>query len=586
MSTPIQTAPATLTAALARQANATPDALSFAYLPDGLTEATRLTWAELNERTLALAAVLAARVPAGGRVMLLVAPGLENVIATQACFAARLVGVPVAPPNPRKPAAGVAGLQRVALDAGVRCVLTTTDLAAALKDSLSGAPALALQPWVFVDEAPRSAPSTTLPEPTPGDLAYLQYTSGSTSDPRGVMLTHGQFTHNVEMIRERWAMTGDDRSYSWLPPWHDMGFVSGILSGIWEGIPTYLAPPAAIARRPHHWLQSLSDLRITVSGAPDFMYRACATHATPELLAGLDLSRWRRACSGSEPVRASTLRMFDEAFRSTGFASSAFAASYGMAESTLAVTTTAADEPLRLTSFSRDALAAGQASRIESDAPGAVEMVGCGAPCSSQEIAIVDPATTQRLPDGAVGEAWTRGASVGLGYWLRAEETDATFRAEIEGEPGEPWLRTGDVAFVDDGHLFIAGRLKDVIILNGVKRHAVDLELAAQESHPALATRAAAAFSVDDGAAERVVVVLEAPKAELDAEQAGALMTAIRRAIASTFDVQPARIVLAANGSIPKTTSGKVQRGATRVGLDEGKIPVAWEWTATRTKPA
>ncbi len=577
---------ATLTTILADRANTMPDALSYAFRPDGLNETARLTWAQLHERTLALAAILAARVPTGSRVMLLVAPGLENVIATQACFAARMVGVPVAPPNPRRAALGMAGLQRVAVDAGVRAVLTTSDLAATLRPQLSAAPALSLHPWIFVDEAPTSAPSTTLPASEPTELAYLQYTSGSTSDPRGVMLTHAQFMHNLAIMRECWQMHARDVSYTWLPPWHDMGLVAGLFCGIYEGIPTHIAPPNAIARRPHHWLQSISDLRVTVSGAPDFMYRASAALATPEFLAGLDLSAWRRACSGSEPVRASTLRAFSEAFASTGFDTNALAPSYGMAESTLAVTTNPAGDPLRLETFDRAALAAGEAQIVATGAPDGVEMVGNGRAGTGQEIAIVDPVTHRRLADGQVGEVWTRGASVGLGYWLRAEETERTFGGEIDGEPGIRWLRSGDVAFISEGHLFIAGRMKDVIILNGVKRHAVDIELAAQESHPALATRAAAVFSVDDGTAERVVVVLEAPKDPLTDEQAGALLAAVRRAVATNFEVQPTRVALVSTGSIPKTTSGKVQRGATRAGLAAGEIPIAWEWNATRGKAA
>lgn len=572
----------TLTSLLARRAERCPDELAYAFLPDGLHETERMTWGQLSCRSLGLAARLVERVPAGGRVLLLLEPGLELVVAVHACFAARLVGVPAAPPAGRQRVQGLGALQRVATDAGVVAILTTAAMATALQPDLAAAPPLAEQPWLLVDgqDAAVSGPPPALPAPARGDLAYLQYTSGSTSVPRGVMLTHEQFLRNLEGQRERWRVHGGSSVYSWLPPWHDMGLVAGLMTGLHNGVPTYLAPPAAIGRRPLRWLQAISDLRVTMSGAPDFMFRLCAARATPEFVASLDLSAWEMAFSGAEPVRASTVAAFTAAFAPAGLRPTAITASYGLAEATLLVTAPAVAAAPTVRTFDRASLGLGQARERGDGMP----LVSCGSAVAGQQVVIVDPTSRTRTADGEVGELWTRGASTALGYWQRPDATEQTFAATIVGEPGA-WLRTGDLAFIDRGEVFIAGRLKDVVIANGANHHAIDIELVVQESHAALATRATAAFALEGDAAERLVIVIETPSDGLAADEAQDALTAARRAVAGAFDLMPERIVLVPSGEIPKTTSGKVQRGQTRDALTADQLPISWEWSALRASP-
>jgi acyl-CoA synthetase (AMP-forming)/AMP-acid ligase II len=580
----LHTSAPTLTGVLAERAAQMPDALAYAFLPDGLEEAGRLTWGELQERALGLAGQLRERVPAGSRVLLLLLPGLETVIAQQACFAAGMVGVPAALPNPRRKAHGLELIQLAAADAGVACVLSTTPVAQFLSAELPAVPALADAPWLLVDEAPRSAPSAPLPDPDPSALTYLQYTSGSTGHPRGVMLTQRTLLANLAVIQDTWQLDGSSRLYSWVPPWHDMGLVAGLLLGAYVGAPTYVVPPLAIARKPLNWLKAITDLEITLSGAPDFMYRGCAERLNDETRKGLDLSSWSSAYFGSEPVKPATVKAFTAAAAPIGLRPEVLSACYGMAESTLIISNGDLSELPVIRHFDRERLGAGEVVPVE---PGerSIEMVGNGHPHPSQGLAIVDPDTLRRTPPDRVGEIWTNGPSVAEGYWQNPEATEATFHARIEGDDdGARWLRSGDSGFIFDGELYISGRRKDVLIVNGVNHHAVDVETASQLSHPLLANRPATAFTADlAGITDRIVVVIELPadEAATAPETSDELVTAVRRAIAGAFDFMPQRIVLVPRGAIPKTTSGKVQRQRCRELLTAGLLPVTREWAAT-----
>ncbi len=587
-------APATrqqlLSAALAEHAAQTPDGLAYAYLPDGLNEAARLTWAELQTRALGLAAVLRDRIDAGDRALLLLPAGLDFVVATQACFLAGVVGVAVAPPAPRTAARDLANVALLAADADAALVLTIPELDAAVATAAAAFPVLAplaALPMIHVAEAPAEAVDPWWAAPDPSDLAFLQYTSGSTSAPRGVMLTHAVLAaHAAEINALVLGRAGDcpDQTYTWTPPWHDMGLVNGIFSGLASGNPTRIAPPHAIARRPLTWLQALSDFEITASGGPDFIYRLCAERATPEFAESLDLSRWKTAYCGAEPIRPTTPAVFSNAFAAAGFRPGVFDPGYGLAEAVLLVTSPPSDEvePARTVDFDRDALARGVALPAEAGSTSVFPLVDNGIPLPATEVAIVDPQSHRRLEEGQVGELWINRFTVGSGYWRREEETEAAFRAEIDGEPGTAWLRTGDLGFFHDRGLFIAGRIKDVLIINGVNLHAVDIESVAKESHPELHARPATAFGVrsDQTGGEGLVLAIEVPRAPLDDAALDAAFTAARRAIASTFGLQAQRVVGIASGQIPKTTSGKVQRAACRQALAAGELEVVWEWTA------
>lgn len=580
------TRPRTLSAALTEHAAQTPNDLAYALLPDGLNEAARLTWSELHTRALGLAALMRDRIDAGDRALLLLPAGLEFVVATQACFLAGVVGVAVAPPAPRRAERELANVARIAADADASLVLTIPELDALIASAAAGVPSLAALPMIHVAEAPAEAVDPWWAAPDPDDLAYLQYTSGSTSAPRGVMLTHRVLAdHATEINTLHLPQSRDagDHNYTWLPPWHDMGLVSGLFCGLIAGTPTRVVPPHAIARRPLTWLQALSDLQVTASGGPDFLYRLCAERATPEFAESLDLSRWKSAYCGAEPIRATTADTFSAAFAAAGFRREVFDPAYGLAEAVLVVASPSRKVmPARTVEFDRDALSRGVALPAEPGSTSVFPLVDNGVCLPTEELAIVDPQTHRRLEEGQLGELWVNRPTVGAGYWRREEETEATFRAQLDGEPGKQWLRTGDLCFFHDGGLFIAGRIKDVLIINGVNHHAVDIEIVAKESHPAFHSRPATAFGVrhEQSGAEQLVLVIEAPSAPMDDAAADAALTAVRRAIAAAFDLQPQRVVVAAAGQIPKTTSGKVQRAACRDALASGELDALWEWTA------
>ncbi len=587
------TRPSTLTAALADHAARAPHELAYAFLADGLVETDRLTWAQLHDRALGLAALLRDRLDAGDRALLLLPAGLDVVIATQACFAAGVVGVTVAPPSSKRTARDLATIDRIAADADASLVLTTPELEQVLRDDAADLPSLAALPALRVADAPAEPVDPWWAPPAADDLAYLQYTSGSTSAPRGVMLSHRTLAEHAVLVNEHHfplSRERGDQGYSWLPPWHDMGLIAGIFCGLAAGTPTRLAPPQAIGRRPLSWLQAISDFGITVSGGPNFVYALCSARATPEQVEALDLSRWHTAFCGAEPIRASTADAFRRTFAPAGLRPEAFNAGYGLAEAALVVTAHGpAVSTSRTVAFERDALARGIALPADDAAVPATVLVECGVPAPPDQLAIVDPQTHRRLFEGQLGELWVSGPTVADGYWRREAETAAIFGAEIDGEPGTAWLRTGDLCFLHEDRLFIAGRAKDVVIVNGVNHHAIDLELVATESHPALTGRPATAFasaSADPAAGpEQLVVVIEAPSTPLDEAAAADALTAVRRAIAAAFDFPPHRVVVTGAGLIPKTTSGKVQRSACRDALASGELPVLWEWTAPERSP-
>lgn len=585
------TRPSTLTAVLAEHAARTPHDLAYAFLPDGLEEAGRLTWAELQARALGLAALLRDRLDAGDRALILLPAGLDLVVAMQACFAAGVVGVTVAPPSPKRVARELATVARIAADAEASLLLTSQELEGTLAAAASTVPALTALPTLRVADAPADPVDAWWAPPAPDDLAYLQYTSGSTSAPRGVMLSQRALAAHTAQINEvQWPISRDagDQGYTWLPPWHDMGLIAGLFTGLLAGTPTRIAPPHAIGRRPLLWLEAISRLGITISGGPDFVYRLCSERATPEQVAGLDLSRWRTAFCGAEPVRASTADGFRRTFAPAGLRPDAFNPSYGLAEAALMVTSHAPTAGASVSvAFDRDALARGIAVPAEDADGSATILVDCGTAAGADQLAIVDPRTHRRLSDGQIGELWVNGPTIAAGYWRREADTAATFAAEIDGEPGTSWLRTGDLCFLDGGRLFIAGRAKDVLIVNGVNHHAIDLEIVAKESHPLLASRPAAAFALPGAGQgpERLALVIESPSTPLDDATAAAALTAMRRAIASAFDFQPHRVVVTGAGLIPKTTSGKVQRSACRDALASGELPALWQWTAPERSP-
>jgi amino acid adenylation domain-containing protein len=537
--------PSTLAGMLQVRAAAQPDREAYLFLGDGELETERLTWGELDGRARAIAAALRESVPSGGRALLLYPPGLEFVAAFFGCLYAGVVAVPAYPPrlNDRSQSR----LRSIARDASPGAALTTTPIAAASGFLIERVTELSCCRWIATDALPPAPPDTApdLPEPDPSSIAFLQYTSGSTAAPKGVMVTHANLVHNERMIGEAFAMDEDSVVVGWLPLYHDMGLIGNVLQPLHAGARCVLMSPVSFLQRPRRWLEAIHRYRGTTSGGPNFAYELCLRKASPE---GLDLSSWRLAFNGAEPVRASTLERFAEAFAPAGFRREAFYPCYGLAEATLFVS---GGDP-------------GRAPRI--DPP----RVGSGHAWMDQRIVIADPETREELPGGTEGEIWVAGPSVAAGYWGNPEATERDFRARL-ADGGGPFLRTGDLGFLD-GELFVTGRIKDLIILRGRNHYPQDIELTAERSHPDIHPGGGAAFSVEIAGEERLVLVQEVERRR-DQDFDG-IAEAVRRAVAEEHEVQPYEVVLVRSGTVPKTSSGKVQRHAARVRYLSGELAV------------
>ncbi|MFP2926241.1 fatty acyl-AMP ligase, partial [Pyxidicoccus sp. 3LG] len=404
-------------------------------------------------------------------------------------------------------------------------------------------------------------------------MAFLQYTSGSTGSPRGVVLTHANLLHNSHAIQRCFEHDSNSVGVIWLPPYHDMGLIGGILQPLHVGFPVVLMSPLDFLARPMRWLQAVSRYRATTSGGPNFAYELCVRKATPELVSQLDLSSWSLAFNGAEPLHPATLQRFRETFAPCGFRPEAVYPCYGLAEATLIASGgRKAALPLQH-SVRKDALEANEAVPVSSTDAGALTLVGCGTRLPDQELLIVEPQGRLPLPEGRVGEVWLRGPSIARGYWNRPEETEATFHARRADDPAAgPYLRTGDLGFLRDGELFITGRLKDLIIVRGRNHYPHDLERTAVACHAALRPGCSAAFGVEATGGEQLVLVQEVDTRK--AFDAAALTEAIREAVAAEHGVVLHAVVLIEPGSLPKTSSGKVQRRATRAAWLEGQLQV------------
>jgi acyl-CoA synthetase (AMP-forming)/AMP-acid ligase II len=420
--------------------------------------------------------------------------------------------------------------------------------------------------WVFPEEIPAAADDGAPPaRPQRGDIAFLQYTSGSTAAPKGVMVGHGNLIANSEMIRIAFANTRRSTYVSWVPLYHDMGLIVNVLQSLYVGALCVLMAPAAFLQRPLDWLRAIGEFRAEVAGGPNFAFDHCVARYRAGEMAGIDLSCWKLAFNGAEPVRADTLARFAATFAPHGFAATTPYPAYGMAEATLLISGGRRGAGPVLRRVSRQAL---QQNRV---APPAREedaqlLVGCGRPLAGEDLAIVDPQSGRRCAAGEIGEIWVRGPHVAQGYWHNPEATRASFAGRIAGEDFSAWLKTGDLGFLDAaGEVFITGRIKDLIIIRGVNHYPQDIEHTAETCHPALRRHGAAAFGVNDATGEeRLVVVQEVERGFRHRLDPREIAATIRAAIIREHDLAPYRIVLIRPGTLPQTTSGKIQRGLAR----------------------
>ena len=560
--------PTTLIELLNKRAQNQPDQIGYTFLKDGETEEINLTYAELEQRVRGIAAKLQNR--AGERALLLYPTGLDYIAAFFGCMYAGVVAVPTYPPRRNSSDARLAA---IATEAGATVVLTINEILSDMSTRLVHTPELKDLHWVATDNLPTEIGSTwQAPDIHSYTLAFLQYTSGSTSTPKGVMVSHGNVLHNLEDIKQRSEVTPKTVSVTWLPSFHDMGLIEGLLQPLYTGYRVIFMPPVSFLQKTLRWLETISRYQATHSGGPNFAYDLCARKITPQQRETLDLSHWHLAYSGAEPIQKKTLEQFVETFQPCGFQANFFYPCYGLAENTAGVSAGIVKKGPIYCTIEAKALEKGQIVEISPMVEEVKYLIGCGHCATDTICVIVDPNSLTRCQPDIVGEIWISGPCVAQGYWNRPDETEQTFQAYLADTGDGPFLRTGDLGFFKNGELFVTGRLKDIIIVRGRNYYPQDLELTVEKSHPTLNAGSCAAFSVEKEGEERLVVAQEVERTALRKLDVDEVVNAIRQAISEQHELQVYAVLLLKTTTIPKTSSGKIQRRACRAGFLDGTL--------------
>ena len=551
--------------------------LAYRYIQDNDADLVTVSYSELDRRARAIGAWLESFGARGERALLLYPPGLDYIAAFFGCLYAGVTAVPAYPPRLNRP---VPRIQSIVADSQAKFALTTSAILRNLEQRFEHTPDLQALHWLDTEQVPTGLEvDWHHPGISADTLAFLQYTSGSTSRPKGVMLSHGNLMHNLKAIRHGFQIGSDASGVFWLPSYHDMGLIGGILEPMYVSGPSTLMSPVSFLQRPVRWLEALTRYKGTTSGAPNFAYDLCVDKVTPEQIETLDLSPWSLAFCGAEPIRPETLERFARTFAPCGFRKSAFYPCFGLAEGTLIVS--GGDGPAEPRTFILDRKALEQDQVIETvpNEASSMEMVSCGQAIVDQQILIVNPNTLERCDPDQVGEIWVSGPSVARGYWELADETRQTFRAFLSDTGKGPFLRTGDLGFLQDGELYVTGRLKDLIIIHGSNHYPQDIELTVESAHIALQPGAGAAFSVSENSKEQLVIVQEVNRQNRQPD-VDEVASAIRQAVAEKHDLQVSAIVLVKPMSIPKTSSGKIKRRACKQAFLDNGLEVVGEWHA------
>jgi len=567
---------ANLVRCLRGRAGERPDGVAFECPIDDPSKRTALTYAQLDRRARAIAASLQDMGLAGQRVMLAYPPGLEFVAAYFGALYAGCVAVPTYLPRHRT----LDQFAALASDAGASVALSTTSAIAQFKPIAGRAAGIA---WLATDEiADACAEGWVEHDPARDSIAMIQYTSGSTRKPKGVMVSHANLVENARAICDAFEARDGTTSVFWLPAYHDMGLIGGVLAPVYSGVTIIVMAPATFLRNPFLWLDTISRSGARISGGPNFAYDLCVRKITAEQRATLDLSSWSLAFIGAEAIRPATLERFTKAFAPCGFRREAFYPCYGLAEATLMVTGAMRGAGAAVRAFSDDALAQNRVEPLTDAAPHAHRLVGCGEPIGSLRLAIVDAQTLALAGPGRVGEIWVAGESVGQGYWNDPQRTASTFNAQRSDNGDGPFLRTGDLGFIHERQLYVTGRLDDLIIVRGLNHHPEDIEASARDSHPLLASGLGAAFAVDEGGTQRLVLVHEVERD--GSSDLAPVVDAARAAVLDEHGLALDTVVLLRCGTIAKTSSGKVQRHANRAAFLAGRLK-ALETHGPRTRP-
>lgn len=553
---------------LRTRAGTDPDLVAFRYLDDGV-HPRELTYGGLDAAARRIAVQLREQADPSDRAILLFAPGLDYVEAFFGCVYAGIVAVPAYPPlNPQQ----AGKLLTIIGDADPALILSTEAILPVARDLLNGVAGGPLGArWVATDASPADPDDWAHPGADGDTVAFLQYTSGTTGDPKGVVVSHANLLANSEFIGSRFGHTRDSSGVIWLPPYHDMGLIGGILQPVHGGFPVALMSPLDFLHDPMRWLQAITEYAGTTSGGPNFAFDLCVRKIPAERRGELDLSSWTVAFTGAEPVRDATMRAFTDAFAPAGFRREAFYPCYGLAEATLMVAGGFAGQPSTVLRLDPDELS--QGSAVETEASTGREIVGCGTPADGHDVRIVDLAGSA-LPDGQVGEIWVRGPSVSSGYWS-VPAGGASRTGELAGDPGRPYLRTGDLGFRRDGELFPTGRKSDLVIIRGRNYAPADIELTVAGCDSRIRAGCGAAFTVDTPTGAVLCLTQEVDgRDELAAADAAALIDRIRGAVAEAHGLAVDTVALTARGTLPKTSSGKLRRNACRDALLGGTLTV------------
>jgi acyl-CoA synthetase (AMP-forming)/AMP-acid ligase II len=539
------------------------DERAYVFLSDKGDEEAVLTFGELQRRAAGVATCLGESSMPGDRALLLFGPGLDFIVAYFGCVLARVIPVPMMLPRRNSSLGSSAS---IIANCSPRFLMTHARVRNARPDVIERFSGSQRQ-WCVIDDTdqPVKEQQPTLPTPGPEDIAFLQYTSGSTSDPKGVMVTHRNLIENLEMIRLALGNTRGSTYASWIPLYHDMGLILNVLQSLYLGSLCVLLAPVTFMQRPQTWLRAIHQYRAEVAGAPNFAFDLCVQRFRADQMQGVDLSCWKLAFNAAEPIRVDTIERFATTFRPYGFDPRAVHPLYGMAEATVLVSSGDRGAGPVIRAISADAFRTNEVAP-PAGSGGVYRVVGCGRNIVGQRLAIVDPQTRRRLPADCIGEVWVGGPHICKGYWQNPDATHATFGARIEGDDeSEPWLRTGDLGFMDErGELFITGRAKDMIIVRGINYYPQDIENTVYNSHPALRRHFGAVFSVLDEAGEKVVLVQEVERTQRRGLDIDEVVGCIREAVANEHEIALDAIILIGPGEIPKTTSGKIQRSLAR----------------------
>ena len=552
------------------------DRKAYVFLRNGEIKTTSLTYGELEKRARSISTQLQEMgINQGDRALLLYSTGLEFICAFFGCLYAGVIPIPCPPPDGIRLKRTLPRLQALVKDAQVSLVLTTSQIYSEFSDKWQKNFGYDSVRWLPTDEiSDQIADEYHELNINPGSIAYLQYTSGSTSTPKGVIVTHRNVIHHCEYIKLAWNYTSNSIAATWMPHFHDYGLIDGLIQPIYSGITCYLMSPLTFIKRPIRWLEVISKYGVTHSQSPNFGYDYCVSRVTSEQLTNLDLRSWITASNGAEPIRKDTIEKFITTFQGCGFSPTAFYPAYGLAEATLLVATKSHNDVPQIASICSSALEKNHIVEQDDNQKGIQYVVSCGSPICGMKVVIANPDNLTKCASDRVGEIWVSDLSVAQGYWNKPEETKHTFEAYLADTGEGPFLRTGDLGFIKDNQLFVTGRLKDVIIIRGHNHYPQDIEFTVEQSHPALRKNSGAAFGIEVDREEQLVVVQEVERNWLKKLDLDEVIGDTRQAVMAQHDLQIYALALIEPGSIPKTSSGKIMRRACRSNFLEGTLEV------------